>query len=253
MADLGKIDLLSAALSQAQHEIKPPPKNKKVDFTDKSGRRVHYNYADLADLLEALKEPFFKAGLSQYQSIRNTERGLILQTVIAHSSGQLIYSEYPLPDPKSVRPQDFGSLLTYARRYSLSSLSGVTSEDDDDGSLAQGIEPEKPTNSLIRKNLAPSKQFNITAGTYAAKFGKHKGIQLRDRDLYELNSHVRYIRDEAAKQNKQINNPDVIEYLEKADEYLGTKDVRNKPQAVAPVSDPFDESPLFDDDFPPGE
>jgi hypothetical protein len=52
-----------------------------------------------------------------------------------HTSGQWIASEHPLP--LSGRPQEIGSALTYARRYSLSALIGIAADEDDDANAAQ--------------------------------------------------------------------------------------------------------------------
>lgn len=132
---------LAFALSRAQAEITPPVKNRKVDFTDKNGRRVKYSYADLADVIEAMRLPLTKNELTVFHQleIRLTYG---LSTTLMHSSGESISTWYPLPDPGNVKPQEFGSSLTYARRYSISSLIGIASEEDDDGANAEP--PEKP-------------------------------------------------------------------------------------------------------------
>jgi hypothetical protein len=136
---------LAEALAKAQSEFTVPRKTKKVDFQPKNGPRVKYNYADLSDVLDAIKS-LYKYGLSQYHTLKYDDKGKYgMLTVIRHESGE-ISTWYPLPDPNSMRPQEFGSALTYARRYSLSGLVGIASDDDDDGALAtNGIDPdEKP-------------------------------------------------------------------------------------------------------------
>ena len=62
----------------------------------------------------------------------------MLVTTLWHSSGQWISSEYPLPS--SGRPQEIGSAITYARRYSLSAIVGNSADEDDD---AEGAETAK--------------------------------------------------------------------------------------------------------------
>ena len=137
---------LAEALSKAQYEFKPPKKNKHVDFTDKNGRRVKYSYADLADIIEAIREPFGKNGLAVFHQLAYDGNFYGLKTSLVHLSGEFIDTWYPLPDPtaNAVRPQEFGSSLTYARRYSLSSLVGIASDEDDDGQLAEPSNQQKP-------------------------------------------------------------------------------------------------------------
>jgi hypothetical protein len=60
------------------------------------------------------------------------DAGLVrLNTVLAHSSGEWVSSEWPvclIGDTAS--PQRIGAALTYARRYALFTLVGIAGEDD---------------------------------------------------------------------------------------------------------------------------
>ena len=134
---------LAESLANAQNEIVPPKKNRHVDFTH-NGKRVKYSYADLADVIEALKIPFAKFGLSVTHQMNFSQNKMFgLTTTIFHKSGQCISTWYPLPDPmkNQIKPQEFGSALTYARRYSLSSLAGIASDEDDDGATGADSTP----------------------------------------------------------------------------------------------------------------
>jgi hypothetical protein len=140
---------LALALSKAQSEIQPPKKNCEVVY---SGRK--FRYADLASIFEAIKVPLSKNELSITQKIEVD----VLKTYLMHSSGESIFSSYALPDPSKIRPQEFGSALTYARRYSLSAIVGVASEEDDDGQEAQEVKAKpqaKAPTQAQPKNFAP--------------------------------------------------------------------------------------------------
>lgn len=118
-----------AALAKAQSEFKTPVKNKKVAY---SGR--DFWYADLQSVLDAVNPSLNANGFCLFERLVVHESGGFgLSTVLAHSSGATIDSWYPLPDPTKVKDQDFGKSLTYARRYSVSALLNVASEDDTDG------------------------------------------------------------------------------------------------------------------------
>lgn len=118
---------LAKALAQAQLEIKPPRKNKQNGAFGSP-------YADLQSVIEAVTGPLAKHGLSYTQLVHETR----LKTVLMHDSGQWVSSIYPL-NPAKETPHGVGSALTYARRYSLSAITGVASEDDDDGNLASDV------------------------------------------------------------------------------------------------------------------
>ena len=92
-------------------------------------------YADLASVLDAIRKPLSDNGLCITQTIEIREKGMVLRTILLHSSGQSIASEYPLPS--TARPQEMGSALTYARRYSISALVCNAADEDDDANAAE--------------------------------------------------------------------------------------------------------------------
>lgn len=125
---------LATALAKAQGEMK-------AAIFNRINPHFKNRYADLAAILEAVRGPLSKNGLSITQTIAPyNENGLYLHTMLRHSSGQWVQSIYPLP--VGGRPQEFGSALTYARRYSLSSIVGIAAEDDDDANAAQNGKPK---------------------------------------------------------------------------------------------------------------
>jgi hypothetical protein len=86
---------------------------------------------------------------------------LMLDTRLAHSSGQWIQSEWPVCKFPSA-PQQIGSALTYARRYSLFSIVGISGDDDDDGTAANSQETQAPKRQAPpprRQEAAPDKQI----------------------------------------------------------------------------------------------
>ena len=60
------------------------------------------------------------------------DAGLIrLTTVLAHSSGEWVSSDWPVcPVGETAAPHKMGAALTYARRYALFTLVGIAGEDD---------------------------------------------------------------------------------------------------------------------------
>lgn len=124
------INELAKALASAQAQIRPAQKNAANPFHKSK-------YADLDDCWSVIRDPLSKNGLSLMQVIEEKNGHTNLVTVLAHLSGQWMKSEVPVI-VKEHTPQSFGSALTYARRYGLCSIVGVTASDDDDGEAAEG-------------------------------------------------------------------------------------------------------------------
>jgi hypothetical protein len=147
------IDKLAAALSKAQATMESAAKNK---------RNPHFNskYADLASIIEAVRKPLTDNGLAFTQTVQSLEHGLFLETTLLHTSGQWLRSEYPLVQGT---PQQTGSSLTYARRYSLSSIAGIAADEDDDGEAA----PKTNGQRKPRETVTPLKAGDIAAHAFA--------------------------------------------------------------------------------------
>ncbi len=157
---LGPIPKLSEALAKAQAEIQAPTKTRKVDFINNKGQRVRYSYADLSDLIACIRIPLSKNGLAVVHQLEYSRGGYGLTTCLLHTSGERIMTWYPLPDPmeQQIKAQEFGSALTYARRYSLSALIGIASEEDDDGAEAPPTTP--PVQPKIKRDVPVSPEMN---------------------------------------------------------------------------------------------
>lgn len=124
-------------MAKARGEFPPIPRNKTAKVKTKDGGGYEFHYADLADIMEAIKEILAKNELFVTHPVVIRGDKLFLKTEIRHSSGETLESTIPIAAPAG-RPQDFGSQMTYLRRYALSALLGIASEEDDDGNAAQG-------------------------------------------------------------------------------------------------------------------
>ena len=121
---------LAAALAEAQASIKSALK----ENTGQVGQNRAYKYADLASIWDACKTALSSNGIAVIQKPDFDAGEMWLETMLIHSSGDHVTGRYPIR-PTQNTPQAYGSALTYARRYSLSSMVGVVAEDDD-GSAA---------------------------------------------------------------------------------------------------------------------
>lgn len=89
-------------------------------------------YCPLPDILDAIKEPLLKAGLTVKQFPSGEHE---LTTIVIHESGEYLESTYKMMPTKN-DPQSEGSRITYQRRYALGSVLGLNIDEDDDGNKA---------------------------------------------------------------------------------------------------------------------
>lgn len=166
---------LAAALAEAQGEYPAIVRRKTAEIKSDKGN-YKYSYADLAAVLAIVTPINKKHGLSVIQRPCWDGARLSLETRILHKSGEWINGLYPLPTiPK---PQDMGSALTYARRYSLTSMLGIASEEDDDGALASKREggAGKQAEARVSESALADHLANIEAATDAESLKKAFGL-----------------------------------------------------------------------------
>lgn len=130
---------LAAALAKAQSQMRG---------VEKDGMNPHFKskFSTLAAYLEACREPLASNGLAISQIPMKSDSGPVLVTLLMHTSGQWLKSEFPLITNK-MDPQGIGSVLTYFKRYVLAAMLGMAS-DDDDGEQAQRAYREDPKLSI---------------------------------------------------------------------------------------------------------
>ena len=130
---------LAAALAKAQGAIENAEKDRENVF-------LKNRYMTLTAVWDAIRKPLSDNGLSIVQVTEADDGALMLLTRLMHSSGQYIEATYPVlgMDAKGVNAaQAAGSALTYARRYSLTSMIGVVADEDDDAASATGKQQAK--------------------------------------------------------------------------------------------------------------
>jgi hypothetical protein len=121
------IGKLAAALARAQAELRPAIK-------DAQNPHLKNRYADLASCWDACREVLPKNGLAVIQGGTMGEDGPMLSTMLVHESGEWVEGFTPLiyGDAKGLNPmQALGSAWSYAQRYGLRGVTGLTAEDDD--------------------------------------------------------------------------------------------------------------------------
>ena len=199
------INEISEALCKAQHEMEGAKK-------DTSNPFYKSKYADLASVIYAIKEPLCKNNLSYTQLVESNDEGkTFLKTILMHKSGQSISSKM-LVKPTRDDMQGLGSAITYARRYSLQAIVGLSSEDDD-GNAASGLKnnSSKPEVEMPKRKEEPKQWRIITAGEWNA------AITIGLKNGYSKEEIKDYVKTLGYDDIKTINEHDyksIIEYVD---------------------------------------
>lgn len=218
------IGSLAKALAQVQGELKSPPKNKTAIIKTGGGASYGYDYADLPSLVEYILPVLSKHGLSLSQV---TDEGC-LHTMLMHDSGEWMRGKSKF-NPW-VKPQEYGSQLTYFRRYAISAMLGIASDEDNDANelenhnettiqqvakrvqTAQKEMQTKPISATSpprkdgfsyppregydgnTKETIPNRAIPFGTGDdYVVNFGKYTGKKLKDIGHDQLKSYVEYL------------------------------------------------------------
>ncbi len=135
------------AMAEFQRRCPPIKKTNTAQIVTAKGY-YSYRYAALDEIMETIRPLLGELGLSVSWSSRVEPQRVIVSCRVAHSLGYSENSgEISMPvagdqERGGGNPaQRVGSALTYARRYSLLSVTGLAPEDDDDARGTQGKEP----------------------------------------------------------------------------------------------------------------
>jgi hypothetical protein len=161
------IATIAAALAKAQTELANPEKSLTGTIRSPFPREADrtFRYAPLSSGLDIIRKCLGRHEIATIQSTEiDKEAGLLrLTTILAHSSGEWVSSEWPvcqITDIASV--QRMGAALTYARRYALFTLVGIAGEDDLDA-------PDLPAVPVSAADLPPPANGKPPSGRAGAK------------------------------------------------------------------------------------
>ena len=137
------IAALATALAKAQIELTNPEKSLigTIEPQRGQGGPRQFRYAPLSSGLEIVRKTLGQHEIATVQTTAiDQAAGIVnLTTVLAHSSGEWIASDWPVCSiTETERPHRMGAALTYARRYALFTLVGIAGEDDLDAPELMG-------------------------------------------------------------------------------------------------------------------
>lgn len=157
---LGKLAL---ALAKAQGTMQAAARDNKNPF-------FKSKYSSLASVWDACRKALSDNELAIVQLPTSRDRGVVVTTLLIHSSGEWIEERLTMIAEKDT-PQAVGSTITYGRRYGLSAMVGVAPEDDDgqaasDGPVA-GVKWDKATGPLQQELSEPPGGSTLPAALVA--------------------------------------------------------------------------------------
>ena len=158
---------LAAALAAAQAEMKPAKETA-------NNPAFRSKYADLTSCFEACNAVLPKHKLSISQVIIPAEAGYVsVQTFLMHESGEWLSSVCTLKADgnRGVNAaQAAGSAITYARRYGLTAIVGLATDDDDGNAAGAPVQPQqrKPAQQPAPRQAAPAPAAQLQQAAHAA-------------------------------------------------------------------------------------
>lgn len=148
---------IASALIKAQLEMQTPKKGSTNPF-------FKNKYADLNDVLSAIVPALNNNGIVLLQPLVNIDGKNFVKTVLMHESGETFESLAEIFCSKPNDAQAYGSGISYARRYSLSSICGIGSEDDD------GQKAVQPKPQATKENIEKAVSVKATLEQIKSKY-----------------------------------------------------------------------------------
>jgi hypothetical protein len=178
---------LAAALAKAQAELTNPEKSLVATIRPNGPGDVErsFRYAPLSSGLDIMRKALGKHEIATIQTtaIDRTAGIVNLTTLLAHSSGEWIASDWPVcAISETTTPHRMGAALTYARRYALFTLVGIAGEDDIDAPDLSAPTPSTPTAA----KPAPNRPGRLNGGQSIASRSEHHKTGPRRRGISHI-------------------------------------------------------------------
>ena len=175
------INELAKALAAAQKELNPAQKNAQNPM-------LRNKYADLQSCIAACREVLPQHGLSYSQIISPADGDRIcVDTLLMHESGQWLKSRCVLPSVgnKGVNAaQAAGSAITYARRYGLSAIIGLATDDDDGCAAGPTREQKKQEHKQVQQQAAAANPAPLSEAQRKLMFARLGELGCRKQEEY---------------------------------------------------------------------
>lgn len=163
------------ALSKAQGTFAKIKRTQHADIESRrTGAKYGYDYAPLAEVLEAVTPALSKNGLTLMFFPLVRSASVVVRTLLAHESGEYFHNDLTATS-EGTDPRSIGSCVTYLSRYGAQAICGVAPSWDDDGeagstpqSGAQGNAPLPQPGERRPTGTAPNPQATPTESRTAS-------------------------------------------------------------------------------------
>lgn len=214
---------LAAALVAANREIRPIAKDSVNPHFKSKFASLDAIMCEIRPILASHGLAIIQGATTPHTNESGTVTAFTVETLLVHESGEWVLSSVVMPIIKS-DPQGAGAAVTYGRRYGVSALLGLSTDEDDDGNAAtlQGQKSAakrasartagtgtSPTQAPAAQSSAPLNQRTHLP------FGKSKGTPLKDMRPEDLLAAVTWARENKPQQ--------YAEFIEAADMVLDEK------------------------------
>jgi hypothetical protein len=154
-------------------------------------------YATLDGIMETVRPALAAHGLAVVQGVVHPETGeggrlvgIMVETRLVHTSGEWLASVVPVPVAKG-DAHGLGSALSYGRRYGLSALLALSTDEDDDGNAAAKAPPAKPQAKTAPASPAPNQRLHDRVPTTplpeAMTLAKAQTVEMKGQRLADMN------------------------------------------------------------------
>src|SRR6266478_4586056 len=192
---------IATALAKAQTELFNPEKAMVgTVYNNRSDSPQSFRYASLSSGLDIVRKTLGgqQIAIAQTTDIDRASGTVNLTTVLLHTSGEWISSEWPVCQlSETSAPRRMGAALTYARRYALFTMVGIAGEDDldapdvidDQPSGDKAIDSGRAANPSVAPAPARSGQFgtgNPTITPIREKLDADESTAIRAQLIQEI-------------------------------------------------------------------
>jgi ERF superfamily len=192
------IAAIATALAKAQTELSNPEKAMVgTIYNNRSDSPQSFRYASLSSGLDIIRKTLGSAqiAITQTTGIDRASGMVNLNTVLLHTSGEWISSDWPVCQiSETSAPRRMGAALTYARRYALFTMVGIAGEDDLD---APDLTDDRPHGgNAAEAHVAPdagpkptpngASEFRTVMATSPQELGVDESAAIRAQLIHEI-------------------------------------------------------------------
>src|SRR6202035_4068858 len=174
---------IATALAKAQTELTNPEKAMVgTVYNNRTDSPQSFRYASLSSGLDIIRKALGgqQIAIAQTTDIDRANGTVNLTTVLLHTSGEWISSDWPVCQlSETSAPRRMGAALTYARRYALFTMVGIAGEDDLD---APDITNEPNSGKSAEVGLTPNSGLEPTsARSSQSRVPSHAATPIREK------------------------------------------------------------------------